>query len=112
MDIGFALMNVHQLDNQENQAKFVKKVEGFIVMTHETFFKGKNMNGIMSIMVAFDGMQAGTTEFWKRMEKLLEKALKGKREALAKEQCLQLLEVFARKNIQNEDIFEAIMKDC
>jgi hypothetical protein len=54
-------------------------------MTHETFFKGKNMNGIMSIMVAFDSMQAGTTEFWKRMERLLEKGLKGKRDPQAKE---------------------------
>jgi hypothetical protein len=71
MDIGFGLMNLHQLDNQENQSKFVKRVEGHIVMTHETFLKGKNLNGIITIMLAFNGMTKGSTEFWKRMEKLL-----------------------------------------
>ena len=79
MDIGFALMNLHHLDNAENQSKFVKRVEGFIVMTHETFLKGKNLNGIVTIMMAFNGMTQGSTEFWKRMERLLEQSLKAKR---------------------------------
>ena len=56
MDIGFALMNLHQLDKQDNQIKFVKRVEGHIVMTHETFLKGKNLNGIITVMLAFHGM--------------------------------------------------------
>ncbi len=79
MDIGFALMNLHQLDKEENQVKFLKRVEGHIVMTHDTFLKGKNLNGIITLMLAFNGMKAGSTEFWKRMERLLEKALTQKR---------------------------------
>ena len=96
MDIGFALMNLHQLDNPENQSKFVKRVEGYIVMTHETFLKGKHLNGVITIMMAFNGMTKGSTEFWKRMERLLEKSLKVKRQPLAKEQCLQVFEILAQ----------------
>jgi hypothetical protein len=48
-------------------------------MTHESLIKGRNLNGIITIMMAFNGMTSGSTEFWKRMEKLLESALKKKR---------------------------------
>jgi hypothetical protein len=72
LDVGFSLMNLHHLDNQENQAKFVKRVEGHIVLTHDTFLKGKNLNGVITIMLAFNGMTKGSTEFWKRMEKMLQ----------------------------------------
>lgn len=78
-------MNLHQLDHEENQSKFVKRVESHIVLTHETFLKGKNLNGIITIMMAFNGMTSGSTEFWKRMEKLLESSMKAKRQPLPKE---------------------------
>jgi hypothetical protein len=41
--------------------------------------KGVNLNGIISIMVAFDNFKQGKKEFWKKMEQLLEKNIKNKR---------------------------------
>lgn len=50
-------MNIPQLDDQENGVKFLKRVENYIVLTHEQFMKGRNLNGLIHIMVAFEGMK-------------------------------------------------------
>ena len=89
IDIGIALMNLPKMENEENILKFIKKAETHILLTHSSLIKGKNLNGIMTFMVAFDQIDQGGIEFWKRMEKLLTEALKTvKREPLNKENCL------------------------
>jgi hypothetical protein len=53
IDIGFALGNVYQIE-EENAAKFFKRVEIYVVLTHEKLMKGKNINGLITVMMAFD----------------------------------------------------------
>jgi len=78
-------MNIPQLDDQENAVKFFKRVENFIVLTHEQFMKGRNLNGLVAIMVAFEGMKQGSTELWKRLEQLIAKDIKQKRQPIDKD---------------------------
>jgi hypothetical protein len=55
IDVGLALMNIHQLDDEDNFYKFFKKVENYILLTHDSFFKGRNLNGLIAIVIAFEG---------------------------------------------------------
>lgn len=72
-------MNLPKLDNEQNMQKFVKRVEAHIVLTNRALLKDKNLNGLITLMIVFDAMRQGTTEFWKRTEYLLTEALKAKR---------------------------------
>ena len=56
IDIGIALMNLHKMDNEDNVIKFIKKAETHILLTHAALLKGKNLNGVMAFMVAFDSI--------------------------------------------------------
>jgi hypothetical protein len=96
-------MNLPKMENEENVGKFIKKAEMHILMTHSALLKGKNLNGIIAFMFAFDELGQGGTEFWKRIEKLLTEALKTlKREPLNKETSLQILSVCASRRMTNE----------
>lgn len=73
--------------------------------------KGRNLNGIVAVMIAFEGTKQGSTEFWKRMEQLLEKEVKAKRNPLDKDQVLNILRVAASKRITSEDILRGLLND-
>lgn len=90
-DIGMALINAAQLDNPDNIQKFFRRVEQFIILTHDQLIKGKNLSGVISIMVAFESTRQGSIEFWKRIEQILLTQIQQKRHPLEKEQALQLL---------------------
>ena len=47
LDIGIALSNAKNIGNQENVIKFFKRVESYIIFTHEQFMKEKNIYGII-----------------------------------------------------------------
>lgn len=63
-------MNTHNLDNEENVLKFFKRVENYFILTHEKLMRGRNLNGVIAVMLAFNGAKQGTQEFWKKMEAL------------------------------------------
>jgi len=80
IDIGIALMNLHKMENEDNVFKFIKKAETHILLTHGSLLKGKHLNGVLAFMVAFDQIDQGGSEFWKRMERLVtEQLISGKR---------------------------------
>lgn len=101
IDIGMALMNAHNLDKEENILKLFKRVENYFVLTHEKLMKGRNLNGVISVMMAFNGVQLGTREFWKKMEALCAHQISQKRQPLDKNHCIQLLAILANKKISN-----------
>lgn len=111
IDIGFALMNSHEIDNQANFDKFFKRAESYICLTHEKLMKGKNLNGLIAICIAFEGAGKGTIEFWRKVEQLLEKEITQKRQPLDEEHALQLLAVLASKQILNEEVIQSILSD-
>ena len=90
-DIGMALINAAQLENPDNIQKFFRRVEQFIILTHDQLIKGKNLSGVITIMVAFESTKQGSIEFWKRIEQILLKQVEQKRHPLEKEEALQLL---------------------
>jgi hypothetical protein len=54
IDIAIGLMNLPKMENEENALKFIKKAEAHVLLTHSSIMKGRNLNGIMTLMVAFD----------------------------------------------------------
>lgn len=68
-------MNTPQLDDESNFDKFYKKVDSYICLTHDKLMKGKNLNGLLAIIIAFEGSDKGSLDFWKRIESLIEKEI-------------------------------------
>jgi hypothetical protein len=54
IDIAIGLMNLPKMENEENAMKFIKKAETYVLLTHSSIMRGRNLNGIMTLMVAFD----------------------------------------------------------
>jgi hypothetical protein len=91
------------MESEENVIKFIKKAETHIMLTHGALLKGRNLNGVMAFMVAFDQIDQGGSEFWKRIERILTEQLKSaKRQPLKKDSCLQILSICARRRIHSD----------
>jgi hypothetical protein len=54
IDIAIGIMNITKMENEENALKFIKKAETHLLLTHSSIMKGRNLNGIITLMVAFD----------------------------------------------------------
>ena len=104
IDIGLALLNTHEIDSKENFDKFFKRVESYICLTHEKLMKGKHLNGLIAICIAFEGAGKGTIDFWRKIEQILEHDIKRKRQPMESDHALQLLAVMGSRHIMNETI--------
>lgn len=51
----------------------MKRVEDYIILTHATLMKGKNLQGVIAIMSIFNNYPLSKAEFWRKLENLLEK---------------------------------------
>ena len=43
LDIGYAMMNIQYLHDEKNKQKVFKKIENYIILTHEVLMKNKNL---------------------------------------------------------------------
>jgi hypothetical protein len=72
LDISLALINLDNLENEDNKKKILKKIESYVILTHENLMKGMNLKGLLYLIEGFEGYNFGSAECWRKLDKLLE----------------------------------------